>query len=105
MVDEACAKARVELRLLCEIDSLLAIKEVVASGCGYTISGFDSVAGDVAAGRLQAAPIKDPQISRLLVMRLGSKQSITTSTLAVADFISTISVQLIENGTWHALRA
>ena len=104
MVDEACAKARVELRLLCEIDSLLAIKEVVASGCGYTISGFDSVASDVAAGRLQAAPIKDPQIARLLVMRLGSKQSITTSTLAVADFIATISLQLIENGTWHAPR-
>jgi hypothetical protein len=37
-------------------------------------------------------------------MRLGSKQSITTSTLAVADFIATIAVQLIENGTWHAPR-
>jgi LysR family nitrogen assimilation transcriptional regulator len=105
MVDEACAKAHVELRLLCEIDSLLAIKEVVASGCGYTISGFDSVANDVAAGRLQAAPIKDPQISRQLVMRLGSKQSITTAALAVADFISTISAQFIEQGIWRAPRS
>lgn len=104
MVDEACSQANVELRLLCEIDSLLAIKEVVASGCGYTISGYDSVAKDVAAGWLQAVPIKEPSITRLLVMRLGTKQSITTAALSVADFISTIALQLIEKGTWRPPR-
>jgi LysR family nitrogen assimilation transcriptional regulator len=102
MVDEACSKARVQIRLLCEIDSLLAIKEVVAAGCGYTISGYDSVARDVADGRLQAAPIRDPQISRLLVMRMGGKHSITTAARAVAGLISDVASQLIGDGIWRA---
>lgn len=104
MVDVACSAAQVELKLLCEIDSLLAIKEVVASGCGYTISGFDSVAKDIAAGRLQAALIKEPTISRLLILRMGSKQSITTTALAVAEFIAKIAADLIREGIWRAPR-
>ncbi|MFI4924566.1 MAG: LysR family transcriptional regulator, partial [Vicinamibacteria bacterium] len=36
MVEDACAEAGIELDLLCEIDSLLAIRETVAAGCGYT---------------------------------------------------------------------
>jgi LysR family nitrogen assimilation transcriptional regulator len=104
MVDDACSQARVPMRLLCEIDSLLAIKEVVAGGCGYTISGYDSVARDVAAGRLQAAPIRDPAISRLLVMRLGAKHSITTAARAIAELIRVIAAQRIAEEIWHAPR-
>jgi DNA-binding transcriptional LysR family regulator len=82
MVEDVCAERRVEITMLCEIESLLAIKETVAAGCGYTIAGFDSVAGDVAAGRLQASPIKDPTISRMLVMTTGPKNSLTTAARA-----------------------
>ena len=60
MVEEACSKAHVKVYVRCEIDSLLALKEVVSMGAGYTISVYDAVARDVAAGRLQAALIKDP---------------------------------------------
>lgn len=102
MVEDACAEAGVELHLLCEIDSLLAIKETVAGGCGHTISGYDSVANDVAAGRLQAAPIKDPLISRILVMTTGPKHSITTAARAVVDLISQVAASLVAAGTWRA---
>jgi LysR family nitrogen assimilation transcriptional regulator len=105
MVEDACAEAGIELDLLCEIDSLLAIRETVAAGCGYTISGLDSVANDVAAGRLQAVPIKDPVISRVLVMTLGPKHSITTATRAVADLIVAVAGQLVADGTWRATKA
>jgi LysR family nitrogen assimilation transcriptional regulator len=102
MVEDACNDAGFKLNLLCEIDSLLAIKETVVGGCGYTISGYDSVANDVAAGRLQAAPIKDPTISRVLVMTTGPKHSITTATRAVAGLVTTVAADLVAAGTWRA---
>ena len=104
MVEDACNAAGFKLHLLCEIDSLLAIKETVAGGCGYTISGYDSVANDVAMGRLQAAPIKDPTISRVLVMTTGPKHSITTATRAVASLITSVAATLVARGTWRAPR-
>ncbi|CAG1006630.1 HTH-type transcriptional regulator CynR [Burkholderiales bacterium] len=100
MVEDACNDAGFKLNLLCEIDSLLAIKETVVAGCGYTISGYDSVANDVGMGRLQAAPIKDPTISRVLVMTTGPKHSITTATRAVAALISSVAAALVAKGTW-----
>jgi LysR family nitrogen assimilation transcriptional regulator len=105
MVEDVCAAHGIELNLLCEIDSLLAIKETVAARCGYTISGLDSVASDVAAGHLQAAPIKDPTISRVLAMTMGPKHAITTAVRAVADMIELVSRQLVAAGTWRAPRA
>ena len=101
MVEDVCAERGVSLTLLCEIESLLAIKETVAAGCGYTIAGFDSVAADVAAGRLQAAPIRNPVISRLLVMTTGPKNSLTTGARAMAGLVVAVASQLVARGTWR----
>jgi ATP-dependent exoDNAse (exonuclease V) alpha subunit len=54
---------------------------------------------------LQAVPIKDPVISRVLVMTLGPKHSITTATRAVADLIVAVAGQLVADGTWRATKA
>ena len=102
MVEAMCAERGLELRILCEVESLLAIRETVAAGCGYTIAGFDSVARDVAARRLQAAPIRDPAITRMLVMTMGPKNSITTVARAVADLIAGVAGRLVAEGTWRA---
>lgn len=102
MVEDVCAERGFALTLLCEVESLLAIKETVAAGCGYTIAGYDSVAGDVAAGRLQAAPIKDPPITRLLVMTTGPKNSLTTAARAVAGLVTSVAADLVRGGTWRA---
>lgn len=101
MVEDVCARRGLSLTLLCEIESLLAIKETVAAGCGYTIAGYDSVASDVASGRLQAAPIKDPPITRLLVMTVGHKNSLTTAARAVAELVTTVAADLVRAGTWR----
>jgi len=102
MVEDVCARRGLALTMLCEIESLLAIKETVAAGCGHTIAGFDSVANDVAAGRLQAAPIKEPTISRALVMITGPKNSLTTAARAIAGLIDSVVAELIRKGVWRA---
>ena len=102
MVEDVCAERGLALTMLCEIESLLAIKETVAAGCGYTIAGFDSVANDVATGRLQAAPIKDPTISRLLVMTTGPKNSLTTAARAIAGLVASVAAELVSGRIWRA---
>jgi LysR family nitrogen assimilation transcriptional regulator len=102
MVEEVCAERGVALTMLCEIESLLAIKETVAAGCGYTIAGYDSVADDVAAGRLQASRIKDPTVSRLLVLTTGPKNSLTTAARAIAALVVAVGADLVKSGTWQA---
>jgi DNA-binding transcriptional LysR family regulator len=102
MVEEVCAERGVALTMLCEIESLLAIKETVAAGCGYTIAGYDSVASDVAAGRLQASRIKDPTVSRLLVLTTGPKNSLTTAARAIAALVVAVGAELVKSGTWQA---
>ncbi len=102
MVEDVCAERGLALTLLCEIESLLAIRETVAAGCGYTIAGFDSVARDVASGWLQAAPIREPTISRLLVMTTGPKNSVTTAARAIAVLVKSVAADLVRRGTWRA---
>lgn len=55
LVEESCAKLGFAARVALEVDSLSTMKEVVASGGGYTIAPFDAVAHDVAANRVQDA--------------------------------------------------
>src|SRR5579862_1979886 len=61
IVDDAASALGYHLRIPCEIDSLLAVKQVIAAGGGYTVSSMEAIAGDVQAGLLQAAPIRDPK--------------------------------------------
>ena len=104
MIEEAFAKAKLPLYVPCEIDSLIALREAVVAGIGYTVATYDSVATDVVAGRLQAVPIKNPQLMRVLVMSLGPKNTITASSRAVAASISKVASDLIRSGEWQPPR-
>jgi DNA-binding transcriptional LysR family regulator len=100
IVDGAASKIGLRLRITCEIDSVLALKEVVSAGGGYTVCSLDAVASDVRAGRLQAAPICEPDLTRTLAMNLAAKQSLTIAARAVADLIPQALAPLIEVGHW-----
>lgn len=101
IVEEACSHMGLHLSVPCEIDSLLALKEVVATGVGYTVCSYDAVADDVRAGRLQAALIRDPRITRTLVMTMAAKNSLTIAARAVADLIPAATQRLIQDGHWR----
>jgi DNA-binding transcriptional LysR family regulator len=100
IVEDAASKMGLRLRIPCEIDSLLALKEVVRAGVGYTVCSMDAVASDVRAGQLQAAPICEPELTRTLVINLASKQSLTIAARAVAELIPSATQPLIDVGHW-----
>lgn len=68
MVEQAAADKGVTLKILAKIDSLSAIRNLVVQGMGYTVLPLAPVASDVAAGRLSAAPLSGPALSRGLVL-------------------------------------
>lgn len=101
MLEKALAKTNTEIYVPVEIDSLLALKEVVATGRAYTILAHDAVVQDLAPGRFQATLI-EPPLSRFLVMKNGPKHVLTTGTRAISGLIYTIALELIKQGQWRA---
>jgi LysR family transcriptional regulator, nitrogen assimilation regulatory protein len=100
VVENAFANADLTIHVRCEIDSLLALKAVVASGGAHTVTSYDAVADDVSAGRLQASLIRDPVLTRTLVMAVQSKNSLTMASRGIADLIAKQASELIEHRRW-----
>ncbi|HBT69276.1 MAG TPA: LysR family transcriptional regulator, partial [Agrobacterium sp.] len=63
-IDEAAARAGINLNVTMEIDGQDTIKRAVNAGIGATILSWNSVQQEQATGQLQAAHITDPVIYR-----------------------------------------
>ena len=105
IVENASSKIGLRLRIPCEIDSLLALKEVVSTGVGHTVCSFDAVAADVRAGRLQVALIREPELTRTLVMNLMAKHALTIAARAVAELVPSATQALINEGHWQPIKS
>jgi LysR family nitrogen assimilation transcriptional regulator len=98
IVEEGALKIGIRPKVVCEIDSLLALVEVVSTGVGYTVCSLDAVSRDIRAARVRAAIIRDPPLTRTLVMVLASKNALTAAARAVADLIPAALLRLVEEG-------
>ena len=103
IVEENATKVGMRPRVVCEIDSLLTLVEVISTGFGYTVCSLDAVSRDINSGRVQAAIIRDPPITRTLVMVLATKNVLTAAARAVAELIPNALVRLIEEGRQRPL--
>ncbi len=102
LVDDACNAAGLNTFVPLDVDSLSTMKEVTEAGIGYAVCGFDAVARDVLTGRLQAAEITDPALTRLLVMTTATKHSLTIAARTVGNIIPTMIQNLVKEGKWRA---
>lgn len=83
----------VTLMVKAELDSMPAIKSLVASGYGHTILPWYSVRDEVNAGTIDALPIVDPVPSRRVV--LARADALASS--RAAELISALVVELIHH--------
>lgn len=102
LIEEACAKEGRQLRIACEVDSLLAQKELIMAGLGHSLCLEDAIAHDVSHGRLQAARIRAPELVRLLYMKLAPKNALTAASRAVAGLMSEVTQKLVAEGHWRS---
>lgn len=68
LIDTACSRADADLCVTVQTNSLALQKHLVLGGHGWTILPGVGIAEDVAQGTLSAAPLRDPEIWRSIVL-------------------------------------
>jgi len=94
MLAETARRLEVPINVAVEVDSLTAMKEIVAGGSGYTILTRQAVHFELAQKRLQVSPIVEPTLTRTLVLSTSVHRPMTLAGRAVASLIREIGREL-----------
>ncbi|MEJ8822784.1 LysR substrate-binding domain-containing protein [Variovorax humicola] len=102
IIDQACARASVELDVIAEVDSLSSVKKAVESGIGSTILSLASVAEEVAEARLRAYAITDEEMTRRVVCATNVTRPATAASAAVLALATELIHDMVKSGAWPA---
>jgi DNA-binding transcriptional LysR family regulator len=105
LIDEALHLTDAEPTVVCQTNSMLLQKRLVASGSGWSVLPAAGVAGDVAAGRLSGGPLTDPEVSRTVVLALQRSGRVPPAVQAVATELVRAARRLVGEGAWPTARA
>jgi LysR family nitrogen assimilation transcriptional regulator len=97
IIDAAFQSGGYEPRILAELDSLVTIRAVVASGVGATI-GSASIPGGTAGLRLQQ--IEEPELQRRLSLCTFDIMPLSSAAHRMVELIAEIVDQLVSAGEW-----
>ncbi|MGA9911748.1 MAG: LysR family transcriptional regulator [Paraburkholderia sp.] len=103
LMDDEARRAGIELRTVLEADSLAVQREVAASGRGYAVLGPWAIAPDVRSGRLRAAKIIKPNITRFVTLASASQGAMTPAIRIVIATLKEIASALSESGAYDGL--
>lgn len=87
MLAETARREGVALDVSVEVDSLTAMKEIVASGAGYTVLTRQAVAVEIEMARLQVVEIVEPALTRTLVLATSAQRPLSSAARVVARLI------------------
>jgi LysR family transcriptional regulator, nitrogen assimilation regulatory protein len=102
LVERYAAITDVQLSIKTELDALSAIKDVVASGFGYSILPWPAVRRECEAGILQAQRVVDPAISRRVQLATSGDWPAMLAALRVSKLMRELMVGLVEQDHWRA---
>jgi LysR family transcriptional regulator, nitrogen assimilation regulatory protein len=97
-IDQACREHGVQLIIAAALDAIGTMKEIAASGRSHTLLPLHFVARDVAAGRLQAARIVNPAISRTVLLATATQGPVSRACAEVAALIREVTATLVRSG-------
>lgn len=105
IAEETAESQGLELRLVCEADSVPAMKDLVRHGLGRTILPLGAVKPELETGLLVARPIVEPQLTRRLYLATPAGRPPTKATDAVLAEIRGAVARLTQDGSigWRAL--
>lgn len=89
-IEETARERGLTIDVAFEIDSVTTIRELVEGGLGWTVLPFASVHRAVSAGRLAAAQITRPRVSRTLHFAYASSHSETNASRAIREVIDRV---------------
>jgi LysR family transcriptional regulator, nitrogen assimilation regulatory protein len=102
IIDEVCARERIELRVIAEVDSLPNIKKVVQAGMAATILSPGAVSDEIKAGHLALVPLNRPFISRQVTCATSLTRPITKPAAVMIDVITEQLKSLVLAKKWPA---
>ncbi|CAE6737286.1 LysR family transcriptional regulator [Paraburkholderia aspalathi] len=103
MLDDEARRAGIVLGIILEADSLAVQREVAASGRGYAVLGPWAIAPDIRSGRLRAARIVRPNITRFVTLASSRQGSMTPALRIVITLLKEIASDLSDSGLYDGL--
>jgi LysR family nitrogen assimilation transcriptional regulator len=98
VIERAARDAGVALDIRMEVDSVPAIRQLVASGAGGAILPFGAVHTEVKAGLISARPIEEKGMNAVLVVATPRSRPVTRATRALIKLIQSEVLTCIECG-------
>jgi LysR family nitrogen assimilation transcriptional regulator len=100
LVDHACAVSHVELTIAAETNAMSIQKSLVLAGHGWTILPPIACADELERRSLSAAPLRDPSITRTIVLALPSDRTVPRHVQVVADLLVTCAKDAVHSSQW-----
>ena len=100
LIEKAAARKNLPLRVLIEADSFRVLTSFVEEGLGYTLLPQSAVRAEIADGRLEAAPIARPAISRELILASPADRQPSIATAAISALLRQEIELLRDEGLW-----
>jgi LysR family nitrogen assimilation transcriptional regulator len=89
-----------QLEILAEVDSLAVMKTLVRGGDIYTVLAHSAIQADLAEGRVSAARIVGPSISRRVSMATAAARQDSQACHAIAALMLQVARELVRDGVW-----
>ncbi len=100
LIERQAQKADCELEVVMEADALGVLKDFVKLGLGSTILPLPAVHNEIEEGELCAAPIKDPPLSRRLILATPTDRAISNAVLRISDIIQEEVADMVDTNVW-----
>lgn len=100
LIERVAMQFNVTLDINFEVDSFLAIKDLVRESVGLTVLPYMSVKHEVELKELFVKRISTEQMRRTLVMSLSTQHTLTQATRTVARESRELVHDLVKAGTW-----
>ncbi len=100
LIDAAAAKADVIFDIGVQTNSMHLQKSLVIDGRGWTILPAAGIVDDVAAGRLSAAPLRQPEIRRLIVLGIPRTGRMPAAVDIVSQELVRATREAVCEGRW-----
>lgn len=100
LLERQAIASNVSLDAVIEVDSYANIKELVASGLGYSILPYNAIAREVAAGQLISWSVKKPRIIRSIYLAHSIERPMTNAVAAINILARDVLRDLARTGQW-----
>ena len=104
LLERQAAASGLTLNVAVEVGSYSNIKELAASGFGYSILPINAIAREVAAGELRSWRIRDPAIWRSVHLARSVERPMTNAVAVVHALTQEVLRDLARTGRWAGAR-